>query len=136
MSTYSHKLRQFADWLDARPELLDAIGEWDSPCQRLYYTQSDADTFAKLVSVIGSGTKSRYNDELSFIHVERRKRLPLFSVRLFITGVCEKKETGEIRARQVHVPKGAYQGDDGNWYVAEPVVEYECPPLLSLGEDA
>ena len=137
---YAEKLRRYADWLDSHPKVLEEIGEFDTPFTYLYFSEEGKERFSALASEMGRGDKDRWNDELSFTYQEREGDPDfgdrIFGVRLTITGVCEKKATGEIKAKRIYpatIPENAYQDENGNWYVPEPVVEYECPPILSLG---
>lgn len=135
---YADKLRRFAEWLDQHPDFLEMVSEYDHPSLAFYYSQESKEQFGKMVAAIGSGDKSRYNDKITFRHDEKADpdsdgySPRVFGIVVSISGVCEKKPTGEKKERKVYIPENAIQKEDGSWVVEDDVYEYDCPPLLSL----
>ena len=124
---YSDKLRQLADYLDERPELLDRLTEWDYPYVSV--VARDAVEFGQLVSIMGEGEKRREGDGLCFqVRPVATPYEVIYGITAWVTGVCKRKPTGRKTQRKVHVPKDAIQTEDGAWIVEDEEYEYECPP--------
>jgi hypothetical protein len=132
--TYPDKLRALANFLESHPGI--PVNNWDYPTITVY--AGNGKEFADAVKAMGSGDKRRNNDIMYFTHSEvdsTEEANRIFTVTAVVSGVCEKKATGKTQRRRVFMPVDARQDEDGNWYVEDQVFDYECPPILSLGED-
>ena len=90
---YSDKLRQLADYLDERPELLDRLTEWDYPYVSV--VARDAVEFGQLVSIMGEGEKRREGDGLCFqVRPVATPYEVIYGITAWVTGVCKRKPTG------------------------------------------
>lgn len=121
---YQDKLRRFADYLDDHPGI--PINDWDSP--NVWVTTKDAASFGTVCKAMGDFTKNSYEGMLEAAHTEVSDDGPtVFTLRVTVSGVCKKVETGEVKTRKVHIPKGAVQNADEEWEISEPVATYDCP---------
>jgi hypothetical protein len=126
---YADKLRAFADYLDSHPEIASRLeGRWDYPVKHLY--ADTAKQFGELCLSAGSGEKYGDDGNLSYQVGLKTSDTEETIFKVVINspaGVCEAIPTGKTVKRSVHIPHGAKQDENGNWYTEEPVMEYKCP---------
>ena len=115
---YSEKLRQLADYLDDKPELLNEMnGEWDYPS--VYIIAEDYDRFQELIRDLDGFEKSGYSGNLYATHELRH----VFSVQVAVSGVCEATPKLDDDGNPVmrHIEARVQEAED------VPVMEYKCP---------
>lgn len=122
--SFVNDLRQVADFLEARPELLEHMHSEET----FNICVASKEDFSRLAKVLGSAEKIQ--SDLYYIH---QKRFGSIKLDLFTTKsvTCERVVIGKKHVEALHIPARDIPEHD------EEIVEWRCPEsILKEGGEA
>lgn len=121
------KLRRYADYLEAHPEIGELF-DWDYPSN--YHTASDWEEFQQLIRHLDGYTKDGYAGELSAEHREKDDDgNTIFRVTIHVRGVCESVPKVDEEGQPILKPVMKYERTETG--EMEPEMEWKCPEVWS-----